>query len=340
MPDFLEASSETGKSRDQLTVPNSGVFFGFAWQLVSMRQRNRNVFTQVGGRNPDSIPGKGLYLSSDWCLLIEMKRSLLILAACLTPSFAELPQMSDKTEWLGYFVGWEGRNFDFGIGADGESLLHPKKSGKRVGHKEIHLRYIVEEEVKGKWVRRNILKEEGLKSENKKGLDPKKPIVFTMVVTGGTMIEWTHVPSRGEFAVMPKVLEKKTENEIRVGIEITLPLLYRFDKLPEKRELKQKLGSDFVRGTRLKDGKKVRVKFSSLDDDINSEKFLEDGASAVEVKSNAIMGRTLVIESGDEKSSRIDLITKGPLYSSFKIRWMAETAKLGEKQTYVTFSVE
>ena len=91
-----------------------------------------------------------------------MKRTLLLLAACLTPSFAELPQMSDKTEWLGYFVGWEERSFDFGIGADGELIMHPKKSGKRGGHKDISIHYVVEEEIKGKWGAPSVSQRRGL----------------------------------------------------------------------------------------------------------------------------------------------------------------------------------
>jgi len=268
-----------------------------------------------------------------------MKRFLLILIASSIPSFAELPVMSDKTEWLGYFVGWEGKSSDFGIGSDGASLIHPKERGKRAGHKEIKVRYVVEEEVKGKWVRRKIIEEDGLSSETEKGLDPKKPVAFKMTVTGGTVVEWTHAPSRGKFAVMPKIVEKTTENKIRVGIEFSLPRLYRFDTMPEERELKKKVGGDYVRGTRLKDRKKVKVKFSDLEDDITSEEFLGDGASAVEIESEPLTG-TLVIENGSEKSGRIDIDTNGALYNSFKVLWMADSEKLGERDTYVTFEVE
>lgn len=269
-----------------------------------------------------------------------MKCSLLLLAAMLTPTFAELPQMSDKKEWLGYFVGWEDRGSDFGIGADGESLLHPKKSGKRAGHKEIHVQYIIEEEIKGKWVRRRFLEKDGLTSVNEKGLDPKEPVVLVTTVTGGTKVEWTHASSRGSFVVMPKLLEKTTENKIRIGVEFKLPRLYRIEEDIDKRELRKKVGGDTVRGTRLKDGKKIRMKFSDIDDDIAGDEFLKDGASSVEVKSDGILGQTLAVNNGEEKSGRIDVIAKGPLYNSFKLVWMADMEKLGEKGTHVTFEVE
>lgn len=269
-----------------------------------------------------------------------MKRTLLLIAALLTPAFAELPQMSDKTEWLGYFVGWETSDFDFGVGADGELIMHPKKSNKRGGHKEVTIHYVVEEEIKGKWVRRKFLEEGGLSSEQEKGLDPKKPVVVVATVTGDTKVEWTQAVSRGMVVVKPKLLEKKTENNIRIGVEFALPRLYRFNETPDKRELKKKVGADYLRGTRLKDGKKVRVKFDDVDDDITGEKFLQDGASAIEMKSNGILGKKFVVENGAEKSGRIDVKTKGPLYNSFRLTWMADMEKLGEKDTYVTFAVE
>jgi hypothetical protein len=269
-----------------------------------------------------------------------MKRILLLLAACLTPSFAELPQMSDKTEWLGYFVGWEQSAFDFGIGSDGELLMHPKKSNKRGGHREVSIHYVVEEEIKGRWVRRKFLQEGGLSSENEKGLDPKKPVVVVTTVTGDTKVEWTQVVSRGKVVVKPKLLEKKSGNNIRIGMEFVLPRLYRFNEKPDKRELRKKVGGDYIRGVRLKDGKKVRVKFDDVDDNITGEKFLQDGASELEVKSDGIMGKKFTIENGSEKAGRIDVVTKGPLYNSFKMTWMADMEKLGEKDTYVTFAVE
>ncbi|MDF1712177.1 MAG: hypothetical protein P1U90_08050 [Akkermansiaceae bacterium] len=269
-----------------------------------------------------------------------MKRLLLALAASLAPCFADLPQMSDKTEWLGYFVGWETRSSDFGIGADGESLLHPKKSGKRAGHKEIKIHYIIEEEMNGKWVRRQFLKEGGLASETEKGLDPEKPVVLVTTVTGDTKVEWTHIVARGKINVMPKILEKKTGNKIRVGMEFALPRLYRFNEEPTDRELKKKVGSDYIKGVRLKDGKKVRVKFHDVEDDVTSEEFLAEGASEIEVKSAGMMGVSFVMENGRDKAGRIDVKTKGPLYNSFRMTWMANEEKLGTKDCFVTFAVE
>ena len=268
-----------------------------------------------------------------------MKRFLILLTACLTPSFAELSQMSDEAEWRGYFVGWEGRAFDFGVGADGESCIFLKERNKRVSE-EVIVKYLIEEEIKGKWVRRKFLEEGGLMSEQEMGIDPKKPVVLVTTVTGDTKVEWTHTSSRAGFAIMPKIVEKKTENKIRIGIEFSLPDLYQLKKTLKERELKRKLDSDYVRGVRLKDGKKIKIKFSDLDDDITSDEYLKDGASEIEVRSDGMKKKTLLIKNGGEKTGRIDVVTKGALHKSFKFLWMAETEKLGQKDAFVTFGVK
>ena len=274
--------------------------------------------------------------------LPSMKRSLLLLTAFISTAFAnpQLPQMSDKTEWLGYFVGWEERNYVFGIGADGELNMQPKKSGKVISHRHVEGRYLVQEEIKGKWVTRSFLPEGGLVSYDPKGLDPEKPVTIVATVTGDTKVEWVHMISDGRVVVKPRILEKKTENPVRVGFLLSLPTLYRIDSDTDKRELKKKLGSDAVEGRRLKDGKKVRVKFVDVDEDINSEENLKDGASEIEVKSDQLGGKSLIFKQSADDAGRIELEAKGPLHKSFKMMWWPDPAKLGEKDCFVTFSLE
>ena len=273
-----------------------------------------------------------------------MKRSLLILSALASSAFAaepQLPQMTDTgVEWLGYFVGWEDKNFDFGVGADGEVLMHPKKSGKRGSHKEFTMRYLLQEEIKGKWVTRNLLGEGGLESPDEKGLDLKTPVTINTTFTGGTKVEWVHVLSRGKIVLKPKVLEKETGNTIRVGLAVSLPRLYRFDEELEDRELKKKVGGDRLEGIRLKDGKKIRIRFHEKDKDVASEDFLKDGASAVEVESEGFYGNTFVMEQSNDKAGRIDVETKGPLYNSFKVVWLANPETLGGKDCFISVGLE
>jgi len=262
------------------------------------------------------------------------------MTASVFGSEPQLPQMSDKTEWLGYFVGWEEKVFDFGIGADGEVLMHPKKSGKRGAIKDFSIRYLLQEEIKGKWVTRNLLAEKGLESADEKGVDPKKPVTVNTTYTGGTKIEWVHLLSRGAMVLKPRILEKTSENPIRVGLSVNLPRLYRFEKELEGRELRKKVGGDTLEGIRLKDGKKIRIKFHENDKDVAGEEFLKDGASAIEVESGGFYGHTFVMAQSNEKAGRIDVETNGPLYNSFKLIWLANPETLGEKDCFMSVGVE
>ncbi len=271
-----------------------------------------------------------------------MKHTLLAFSTLIGSALAELPQITseDQKQWLGYFVGWEEKSYDFGIGSDGENILHIKKSGDRKTHKSFDIRYVVQEQINGKWTNRNFLKEEGLTSTTEKGVNPKKPVAVIATVTGDTKIEFLHAKSNGSMVVKPKLIEKKTENPIRVGLEIRMPRMYRIEKDIEKRALKKKVGGDYISGKRLKDGKKVKVKFINTDDDITGEKFLKEGASEIEVKSGAFIKRKLQVKQPSEKSGHIEVVADGPLYKRFKLIWWANSEKLGEKETFVTFSVE
>jgi len=269
-----------------------------------------------------------------------MKRFILSLVASLTPAFAQLPPMSDSTPWLGYFVGWEKKSYDFGIGADGESVMHLKEKGKRAGLRVVKIAYVVEEKIDGEWVRRRFLKEGGLESENEKGLEPKKPVVLVTTVTGGTKVEWTHTQVGRDFAIMPKLLEKTTENEIKIGVLLSTSQLYRIEEELDERELKKRVGGDQISGKRLKDGKKARVRFYETDKDLLGEKYFKEGASEIEVESERLVDSALKVANGSSKAGRIDIVNRGKLYSTVRLMWTANPEKIGEKGTYLTFGLE
>lgn len=298
-----------------------------------MLSANHPIFPEISGHGTFTPRGFEIIPSG-------MKTFAILFAALSMLAPAQLPVMSEKTDWLGYFVGWEGQDSDFGIGADGESSLCPRKSGKRYATKKIKIHYLVEEQIDGRWVRRQLLDEGGLTSENEKGLNPEKPVVFISTVTGGTKVEWTNVVSRGKVSIKPKIIEKPTGNDIRVGVEFALPRLYRFDKTPDERELKKKVGKDYVKATRLKDQKSVRVRFHEVEENLTSEDYLAEGASEVEVQSKALLDLSLMLKNGGEKTGRIDIEQKSPLYNSFRLTWMAAPEKVGEKDCYVSVWVE
>ncbi len=271
-----------------------------------------------------------------------MKRTLALLALLTSSVFAELPVHADRTEWLGYFVGWDGRKFDYGVGSeDLEGLLHVKKGKARKSHKEIKVNFLVQEEIKGKWVTRQPIKEGGYTTTAKEAiLNSKKPVDFTLTVTGDTKVEFVHAVTSKGVMVKPKVIEKKTENPIRVGVKFSLRSFHGIKSDTEKEKIEDAIRSDLLTGKRLKDGKKVKVKFSDTDVDINDENHFAEGMSELEIKSKEYETNSFVIEQGSEKVGVIEVEAKKELYMGMTLYWWANNDKLGERDCYLNFGVE
>jgi len=271
-----------------------------------------------------------------------MKRMLTLLAVLTSSSFAELPVHADRTEWLGYFIGWDGRKFDYGVGSeDLEGLLHPKKGKARTTHREVKVNFVVQEEIKGKWVTRKAVKEGGYTTTAKEAiLNSKKPVDFTLTVTGGTKVEFLHAVSSKGVMVKPKVIDKKTENPIRVGLKFSLRAFHSIKSDTEEEKIEKAIRNDVFIGKRLKDGKKVKVKFSDTEVDLNDEKHFAEGMSELEIKSKQYGSDSFVIELGSDKVGVLDVDAKKEIYRGLTIYWWADNEKLGERDCYINFGVE
>ncbi|MCH1508689.1 MAG: hypothetical protein L7T84_05760 [Akkermansiaceae bacterium] len=271
-----------------------------------------------------------------------MKRTLTLLAILTSSTFAELPVHADRTEWLGYFIGWEGRKYDYGVGSeDLEGLLHPKKGKTRTSHKEVKVNFVVQEEIKGKWVTRRPVSEDPFTTTAKEAiLNSKKPVDFTVTVTGDTKVEFVHAVSSKGVMVKPKVIEKKTENPIRVGLKFSLRAFHSIKSDTEEEKIEKAIRSDVFIGKRLKDGKKVKVKFSDTEVDLNDEKHFAAGMSELEIKSKQYGSDSFVIEQGSEKIGALEVEAKSEIYRGLTIYWWANNDKLGERDCFVNFGVE
>lgn len=273
--------------------------------------------------------------------ILDMRLLPLLLATLTLKASAELPVMSDDTRWLGYFVGWEQKDYDWGFGDDGVVKIHHLIKGKPGSHKDFVVSFIVREQIKGKWVSRRILDEGGLESNDQPGLDSKKPVTVTMTVTGGTKIELVQALSRGRMLVKPTLIEKTTENPIQFVVKARIPDLFRHMKedLTEK-EIKKLMRSDYIEGKRKKDGKKVKVKLYEKEIDLSDEKHFEEGATFVEYSSKKIEGKSFTMQQGSDDVGHFKVSTGSNLYSKVEFEWIADMEKLGEKDSYVSIAID
>lgn len=237
---------------------------------------------------------------------------------------AELPVLPEK-QWVGFWVGYEQRDFDFGVGGKGEGELFLKERG-REGFERISLfrtlkvHYIVEEEIGGKWQRRTL--EEDLFETTQAASAEVEKFEFVAAYKGGTKIQVGHFLDGKMIQISSQLVSTESNNPIRVGVEVVFPDLYRLQGDITERELKKKMKGDEVRAVRL-DGKKFKY-------DIYEEVSLEDeavlGKGAIEfsLESQSLADKTISLSLGAPKTGKILFSQKTPLHSGFAATWYPE----------------
>lgn len=274
--------------------------------------------------------------------LFEMKIPTLFLCFSALWAKAELPVITEEMKWLGYFVAWDDKYYDYGFGDDGKGKMHFVKGKERLGHTDFVIYCKVQEQLKGKWVTRKLAEENGLTSESKGGRNLSEPVSVTFTVTGGTKVEFMQVKSKGQMIIKPKILEKGSENPIRAVVELSIPDIYKHSRRKEQltaRELKKELRSDTLSAVRADDGKKIKVKLYDIEIDILGEDYLKKGAREIEFKSSKIGGRSLNAGQGSDDVGILEIKPSKKLYEGMKILWIPDESKLSDKDCYFTFSI-
>lgn len=273
-----------------------------------------------------------------------MKINPLKLSALFLALLSPLPLHADlgtinKKPWLGYFVGWESKKYDVGIGSDGEFLIKMKKGRDRILHQEIKITYLVEEEIKGTWVGRTFKKED-LASESEASVDPTEPVKLQITVTGDTKVEFTHVMTGDLLTVKVNLVEKKTKNPLRLGLKIDFPSSRRSVKDKDERDIKKMFRSEQIEATRKIDGEKVKAKFYETVD-FTSDDFLKEGATEIEIESEDLGSGDFIAKLGSEKNGVIQLEAPEKLYTgNFKVLWYPDMDKLADKDNFISFGLE
>jgi len=238
----------------------------------------------------------------------------------------ELPVWTDKP-YMGCFVGYEARNFDFGLGGDGTSELHLKDRKKRLSYSlHFSLRYVLEEEIKGKWVRRQLA-EDGFETAQTATITPEKPITFTATYTGDTKVRIGHEFGKKGIAIRSEIIGKKTANPVRAGVEVVVPDLYRhLEAGLSERELKKKIRRSEIEVT-SKEGK--RAKFDLYEDE-NLEKLFPGGARRFAIESERIDGKEVVLATESEELGILTFRQGKKLLHGLSVFWWPDSLKKSE----------
>jgi hypothetical protein len=249
-----------------------------------------------------------------------------------------LGSMDDKP-WIGIFAGVDGRNFDFALGGDGESEVFFKKSGKRGSiHRTMIVRYVLQEQINGKWVTRRM-DEESLESKSKPGLKHDE-VRFTATYTGDTKVEVVHEFDGSEVAIGVKIVESVTRNPLRVGVYVNTPDFHQHmqdeDEMKE-RDLKKKIDDVRIEVVPL-EGRKERVR-DLHEEDTNLVKMFAKGALAVSFEADAMVGKEVTLSTRDETLGKFAFQQNKKLYHGFQTFWWPTPDKTGHEDCRLVIEV-
>lgn len=257
-----------------------------------------------------------------------MKRLLLFATAALTTSAIladELPVLTDKP-FLGAWIGYENQNFDFAINADGRAKLFVKQrqAGEVARISPFHtidIDYSVQEKVGENWVNRTI-EENAFETDLEASAEVEK-VEFVATFKGGTKVKVNHVFDGEEILTRIAQVSTESENELRVGIKVAFPNLYRLREERTERELKEEFDGDEIRATRI-DNKRFKLDLQE-DVKLSDEAFLKNGAIEYSIESKKLGNKTISLRNGKGSKGKILFEQTQSLHLPLDAYWYPET---------------
>lgn len=260
----------------------------------------------------------------------------------------ELPMLTEKP-WLGTYLGYRDRGFDFSFNVKGGGQLFLMESKNRTNAKSyFKVSYILEEEVKsGKWVRRQMQRD-GFTYTHEPSFELEESII-TASYTGDTKVAIKHEFERGTVKIRAKIVEKTTENPLRFNVEVSVPEFWKNrDKnrpnptekqVEEEFDKRDAINDAHMRVVKLSDGK--RVKFDFWEDLKLVEEIGAEGASEVYVDGDdQFGGRRVTIQTGNSDLIPLIATNRGKLYSGITVSWAAPEASLANPDNMLILQVK
>ncbi len=264
--------------------------------------------------------------------------------AGISPVSAELPGLSEKA-WLGYFIGFKNKKFQFGITAQGKTTIKViGKKGEPVNQKlTIPVEFLVEEiRPDGKTTVKNV-KPETLESAQP-ATDKPRQIVIHGKVTGDASFEVFVNEDRGVISLGGRLLDPGTltKNPIRFSIRVKFP-----DAYPSRKAAADKKGERALKETtkddRLQltwtDGKRLKQPADTAVD-ASSKEINGPGIAAMEVGFSSYDEKKFEFTASENSSMRLSGTQAVPLYDGFTLTWMADPAKDPEGKARLSFAVK
>ena len=264
--------------------------------------------------------------------------------AGISPVCAELPGLSEK-EWLGYFVGYQDKKFQFGITSQGRATIKVLgKGGVPLNQRlAIPLEFVVEEVMPdGKTMAKKV-KPETLESAQPATTKPEK-MVIRGKVTGDATFEVFVNEDRGVISLGGRLVDPGalTKNPLRFSLRVKFPDAYPSGKAAGDKD-KEKALKDKMKNDRLQltwsDGKRVK-QATDKSIDAGSKEINGPGIVAMQVEFNSYDEKKLEFTASENSLIALSGGPAAPLHDGFTVTWMADPAKDPEGKARITFEVK
>ncbi len=235
----------------------------------------------------------------------------------------ELPQLKENP-WIGYYTGYERRNFHFTVGSSGECMLSPmsEKGSPLNSRVSIRIRPVVEDVLPSGQIVARAAQDDGWEAVTPAAVDPES-VVYRGTVTGGARFEVKLEFDGDQISVGGRLLEKGTLANPRFVIRFQVPDAYYYDKdAGKKAEKAKKDRIDLLRT----DGKKLKL---DLMTPLDAESAEHNGPGIAQARIDIAGHRGLRFDLDAGKDAAFEFWNSGngALMEGFTLGWRSDAAK-------------
>lgn len=271
-----------------------------------------------------------------WCVA-------LLTVVGISPSYATLPGLGEK-EWIGHFLGYDGRKIRFGLESKGRAKLQIlKKDGAPLGQRlAVVIDFLIEEvQPDGSAVPRALVPD-SLESTSPATKELKN-ISFRGKVKGDATFEVVINEERGAIVLGGRVLTPGTlKGPLRFAIRAKVPAAYPSAKKAGDRKIERAF-EDKIKNDRLTvevlDGKRVRRETGEI---LSPEDRLPERTllSAVRAEFGSYGGRKLGFTASEHSTMELSESQVKPLHQGFTVHWRPDPANDPQGKARMTIEVK
>ena len=286
-----------------------------------------------GGRNDWQIRRRPSFI------MLVMKRAIFLLSLLSSPLPAiagDLPQLTVQP-WIGKYVGYERRGFQFSVSANGEGLLLLNRDrGKPMGHMTaIRFQPLVEETLPDGRTFGKSPSKGGWEAVTPASADAET-VTYRGTVAGGARFEVNFELDGDVIRGGGRVIDKGGSTKpLAFKLRIHLPDVYYYEKNAKKRDaLAKKDRVDLLRT----DDKKLKLDLLTPLD-AESAEFNGPGMAKARIDLAGFKGGRFELEAGEHAAFEFWNRAEEALIEGFALGWRPDPAKDSEGKARFTLKI-